>query len=161
MGFTHYYTRPIRKNHDDAKWTEFISNCIDVLHKLPEDIELGNGEGTTHDPIFDNTNVCFNGMDEEAHETFQITKVVPKQPDYRKGETEIFEFCKTARKPYDLMVCACLLLYKFHFWYVKVSSDGDIDDWKEAIALVVDSCPKTKTDLTTLLLENNLEWLGK
>lgn len=44
-----------------------------------------------------------------------------------------FAFCKTARKPYDLLVCSTLLLYK-HFWpEVQISSDGDFEDWESAI----------------------------
>ena len=149
MGYTHHVKRP-KKKHSDETWTKFISDCIDVKNNLPEDVVLGDGYGEKPDPIFDNTEVFFNGMHEDAHETFQIKKAASSG-----------DFCKTARKPYDLMVCACLLLYKHHFPYVQVSSDGDLDDWREAIALVVETCPKTKTDLTTLLLENDLEWLER
>lgn len=58
----------------------------------------------------------FNGdaSNDEAHETFafEIT---------HKG----FHFCKTARKPYDLAVCLCLLVMKFHIKGTEISSDGD------------------------------------
>ena len=54
--------------------------------------------------------------------------------DYRTDSGEAFDFCKTARKPYDLAVCLVLLAMKRHApKSVKVSSDGDWDgEWKEA-----------------------------
>lgn len=37
-----------------------------------------------------------------------------------------FDFCKTARKPYDAAVCACLVAFRHHFGGAfAVSSDGD------------------------------------
>lgn len=48
-----------------------------------------------------------------------------------------FMFCKTAYKPYDKYVTACLVLAKRHFGKdVKVSSDGEIKDWEKGIDLV-------------------------
>jgi hypothetical protein len=48
----------------------------------------------------------------------------------------MFEFCKTARKPYDIMVCCVLLAAKHHLKArVSVSSDGDLDEWQPAIDL--------------------------
>ena len=43
-----------------------------------------------------------------------------------------WSFCKTARKPYDLLVCACLIATHEILGY-DVSSDGDLEDWKPAI----------------------------
>ena len=38
------------------------------------------------------------------------------------------EFCKTARKPYDLAVCVTLILYSNYVSGVNVDSDGN---WKD------------------------------
>ena len=43
-----------------------------------------------------------------------------------------FNFCKTARKPYDLLVCACLIAAKKELNY-EVHSDGKKEDWQPAI----------------------------
>jgi hypothetical protein len=46
-----------------------------------------------------------------------------------------FDFCKTARKPYDLPVCACLIVLQHYFGdQFRVSSDGGIDtqSWPSA-----------------------------
>ena len=79
----------------------------------------GNGEG---EPIFTKDLICFNGKDDEAHETFMIRQ---------KGNDD-FEFCKTNRKPYDLMVCFSLLRLKHHFPDANISSDGTAKDWLAA-----------------------------
>ncbi|KAH8755044.1 hypothetical protein F5883DRAFT_526574 [Diaporthe sp. PMI_573] len=66
-----------------------------------------------------------NGRDEYGHETFHFP--------HNEGDN----WCKTDRKPYDLIVCATLLRAK-HLApnAVKISSDGDWDDWSEAVATV-------------------------
>lgn len=80
---------------------------------------VGNGE-----PVFTETEISFNG-DESlglAHETFSVDA----HPIY-------IEYCKTARKPYDLMVCAVLISMKKHLVNFSYSSDGDAQDWEPAI----------------------------
>ena len=48
-----------------------------------------------------------------------------------------FNFCKTARKSYDKYVVACLILAKLCFGNdVKISSDGDLEDWEEGKELI-------------------------
>ena len=42
----------------------------------------------------------------------------------------VCEFCKTNRKPYDIMVQLSMLRLKHHFPETKISSDGDSEDWK-------------------------------
>jgi hypothetical protein len=43
-----------------------------------------------------------------------------------------FDFCKTARKPYDAVVTACLILLKQTYGdAVEVSSDGSWSEWQD------------------------------
>lgn len=78
--------------------------------------------------------IRFNGLQDEGHETFMVTREMPKDPSYDPDSKESFDFCKTARKPYDLAVCLVLLSMSRHApKSFKVSSDGDWDgDWTEA-----------------------------
>ena len=73
------------------------------------------------------TKIQFNGLGNDGHETFGLTKEKPGK------DAEFFDFCKTARKPYDLAVGLALLIAKNHARNsIKVSSDGDWDsDWTE------------------------------
>ena len=133
MGYTHYWTP---KKTTAKKFKEFSNVCQKLHDNLPKttdtaggyysdfEIKIGNGQGLldkNNKPEFTKDYVWFNGVEELAHETFAISL----------NETD-WTFCKTARKPYDLLVCACLLASIDILGY-KVSSDGDIDDWKPAL----------------------------
>ena len=101
--------------------------CKNVLQIIPANtLKGGLGEG---EPIFNETEIWFNGDEKKGldHETFGITW---------KGEGG-FDFCKTARKPYDLAVCFCLLSFHNHFprEIFQLSSDGGEEEWQKALDL--------------------------
>jgi hypothetical protein len=75
--------------------------------------------------------ICFNGdgMEDLDHESFYFS------PNASKREKE-FSFCKTARKPYDLAVCATLIALKVRIPGFSYTSDGDAEEWKPAKAFV-------------------------
>lgn len=64
-------------------------------------------------PAYGDVGIQFNGIGNDAHETFCF-KAMEKSDD----------FCKTARKPYDLPVCEILLVLKAHLPSFELSSDG-------------------------------------
>lgn len=80
-------------------------------------------------PMMNESQIWFNGDEKKGmdHETFSIKW-------YPEGGVDR-GFCKTARKPYDILVCVSLLALNhaidnpdaFTF-----SSDGDNSDWEEA-----------------------------
>lgn len=133
MGYTHYW-RDMPTEHSEARWEMFVEAVEHVYEELPEFADgyfegepliIRNWEGKD-EPEFSLEGIYFNGDDSKGldHESFVIERV-PSRPD--------FSFCKTARKPYDLLVCSTLLLYK-HFWpEVQISSDGNFEDWESAI----------------------------
>ena len=51
----------------------------------------------------------------------------------------VFQFCKTAQKPYDIVVTQCLVVLK-HFLGddIQVNSDGGKEGFEEAIQLLTD-----------------------
>lgn len=79
------------------------------------------GPDGTGDPEVGPEEVAFNGRDEQGHESF----IFP-------GGTG-FNFTKTASKPYDKVVVACLLAARAHIPedVLEISSDGDWKDWEE------------------------------
>lgn len=97
-----------------------------------------------------------------GHETFVILRKVRKQDDWRSDKKAIFNFCKTACKPYDLMVTACLILYKYYFRNdVQISSDGNEEDWSEACKFIGVALPHGKgviveLKLSEILFERNI-----
>ena len=66
--------------------------------------------------------IRFNGLHDESHEDFF----------YREDQS--FDFCKTARKDYDVVVVATLCLVAY-FRLAQVSSDGGKEDWLLGLAL--------------------------
>lgn len=85
--------------------------------------------------VFNKDLIRFNGIGEDGHETFYLPKIYTrKMPSLLSHTDLLFQFCKTANKPYDLAVCCCLIIAKHYLGDdIKVSSDGSLDEWKEAI----------------------------
>jgi len=106
MGYTHYWRKPA----GITGWNEALPIIKDILNRHKDIIQKESDE--EGDPICDDKLIRFNGISDEGHETFWFT-----------NEAENFAFCKTARRPYDVVVCECLLVLK-HFTGVNVSSDG-------------------------------------
>lgn len=144
MGYTHYWRfhRDKMKTEKLRQTFKEVSEEIETLHKnLPlfrksgyyTDksilIKGGLGEGM---PIFNETEIWFNGESklDMDHETFCISW----------KDNDAFGFCKTARKPYDLLVCLSLLSFLDHYEseIFVLSSDGDAEDWQEAVDLYND-----------------------
>ena len=80
-----------------------------------------NGRG---EPIFTETEICFNGS--------RIFKNDLEDFIFRT-DGNFSGYCKTARNPYDLIVCCVLISIHIHMTGVKFESDGSIDDFEEAI----------------------------
>jgi hypothetical protein len=99
---------------------------IVAIAKSDLEIDLGDGRGDSGtEPDFGEAHFAFNGREDDGHETFYIA-----------GDVRGFTFCKTARKPYDVVVTAILCLCEF---YTKgtfgVISDGEPSDWQDGLKL--------------------------
>lgn len=156
MGYTHYWTPVVHTpNEKKKRFDKFFEVCKKLYENLPEHSESaggyykehpivivgGLGEGkpmigeymtekeqivvgqhTEWKTINHGRCVWFNGTDEGnlSHETFAIYE-----------DEADWSFCKTARKPYDLLVCACLIAAGKILGY-KINTDGTLEDWKPA-----------------------------
>jgi hypothetical protein len=137
MGYTHYWkfepnkvqnTEQLRKKFKKA--SQQIKKFAEWLPNKGIEIRGGLGEGK---PIFNETEVWFNGNQAEGldHETFGMHW---SRPNLLGNWSD---FCKTARKPYDLLVCFALLTFA-HIFPKEVfdfSSDGTMEDteWQHAV----------------------------
>lgn len=78
-----------------------------------------------------------------SHETFSLECEMRDIPEYKMDPERLkengglmFEFCKTAYKPYDLAVNVCLIIAKHHLRNdIKVNSDGETENWIEGMQL--------------------------
>ena len=106
MGFTRYWTFD---SLSEEKFKDFSSICETLIDNM--DIPLD-------DIAVSNTQVRFNGVDDDAHETFNF-----------KIDKRGFNFCKTATKPYDDVVCTCLYVAKLIFGDdIEIKQDCDASD---------------------------------
>jgi hypothetical protein len=100
-----------------------VSDMEKLIKASP--VPLAGGLGKGKPKITTGKSVVFNGVEKDGndHETFSF-------PD--DGGRN---FCKTAQKPYDLVVVACLAAAKDRLGpLLEVSSDGDPDEWEEGVA---------------------------
>lgn len=119
MGYTHSYGFKkgfIPTDEDFANAVYLFKSCLKGT-----DVILRNGVGEGEPTICDDK-VCFNGdaSTDDDYETFAIFK----KEDYN-GEPTQREFTKTARRPYDIACCLCLLSFKEIFGdNFEFGSDG-------------------------------------
>ena len=134
MGYTHYFYRPTHLNK--TGFAQAAADCAKVVKAA--DIPIQYEYDQAKPACFIDNLIWFNGVGDDGHETFAIPQILTPEswsnPD-EKGQ--YFNFCKTAQKPYDLCVTACLIILKHYFGNdFKVSSDGEQEDWVPAINLV-------------------------
>jgi hypothetical protein len=109
MGYTHYYQQgsiPSKALFDN--FTSHVSELIQMAWDIELDVSIS--------PDF----LDINGVGEESHENFIIRR-----------EDLTWDFCKTARKPYDTVVTAVLILARYTFPDFHLSSDGSWLDWRD------------------------------
>ncbi len=72
-----------------------------------------------------------------SYESFDLPRVFEPGESQKPDEHgRFFGFCKTAYRPYDLAVQACLVIAAHHLGdAMEVSSDGSMNEWQDAIAL--------------------------
>ena len=127
-GYTHYYTW--KQPPDDTS----LKACVADMNRLIEArksilVSPGRPESTPGSLKLSATNVDFNGISDKAHEPF----VFP----YAFSDHDSFNFCKTAWKPYDEVVTACLIVARDHFSpsVLEIDSDGSWSDWSRGAKL--------------------------
>lgn len=147
MGYTHYWTP---KKVSEDKFKDFARTCKELYKNLPkttdtaggyhldDQLEIRGWDGTGK-PTFTLKEISFNGNSERNldHETFRIA--------FNEFE---WSFCKTERKPYDLLVCACLIAARDIMGW-EVRSDGNIFGWKPAIEFYLDTIYDFKGETPT------------
>jgi hypothetical protein len=133
MGYTHYYT--VNSEATAEQYEAFLADAHEIIRtaEIYRGIALANGWGDKLGEWQADTDaVIFNGFNLESHETFSMTP-----------NTVGFNFCKTAYKPYDAVVTACLIALKDAYGDdVEISSDGQWGDWQNGAELYRDALAK-------------------
>lgn len=112
MGYTHYWT-----NFTELPPLYDTTKCrIQVVLARYDDILIGPDAGR---PLVTTGRVAFNGKGDDGCEDF----------DWDRYET--WDFCKTARKSYDIVVGMVLMILKKQYGTaMSVTSDGECEDWR-------------------------------
>jgi hypothetical protein len=114
---------------DAGIFAEFSEACHAVLTQELGDLIVGGADG--------DRGVLLNGRPGQAWEDFYIPRIDDRTRPIRDPQGRTFAFCKTARKPYDLAVTCCLLLFKDAFDdVIDVKTDGQDHDWEAARRVV-------------------------
>ena len=148
MGYTHYW-RQLR-DFTDTEWQELtrLTKLItadggDVLDYITCDVDPTPKDKMDTDWLYTGC-IAFNGIGDDEHETFIITKKKRAKREYEEQEDYdrqgAFGFCKTAHKPYDKYVVAVLCaIYRVQRDIMNISSDGNTADWTEGLFHAVHS----------------------
>ena len=108
MGYTHYFQ--LHTEPTEQAFTKFSNGAR----------QLAESSGVKLITEFNSESVVVNGIGENSHETLFISRTNLN-----------WEFCKTARKPYDEVVSSILILAKYLFPDMYLSSDGNWSEWRE------------------------------
>jgi len=136
MGYTHYFTfldchgntATVERAYQNA-----IKDCNKIIaayYNKNKGTELSLSGYSAHSNNYGGINL--NGKGELGHEAFNLREHFKQNLG--------FNFCKTARKPYDIVVTACLVVLKYHLAnFIEVSSDGQNIDWIQGLNLAYES----------------------
>lgn len=170
MGYTHYFYRSPTLPAEAFKL--FVEDVRKMLANLPAQYASA-GRGHNDKPIVicgpDGTGspeiseevIAFNGTKEGdlCHEPFVVEQVFEPQSWERPEEDgKYFTCCKTAFKPYDLLVVGCLYAAIHRFGKdVRVGSDGDDRDRSEGYEFYIRVCQPENPPKLSLHNEEEVE----
>jgi len=110
MGYSHYFKN--KPAFTDSQWAALTDDVKKLIKN--SNVPLGDANGEIGSkPVFNTRHIMFNGIGDDSHETAVVYK----------GASE-FEFCKTARKPYDSVVVEFYKLIRKHAPSTILNSDG-------------------------------------
>ena len=134
MGYTHYWRQ--YNGFNSYEWDKIVLHSLHLQAAIYPDVQLTDAE-------MSDFAICFNGIKPNNHETFALERVMPlpNLTDRLPEKDHFFSFCKTAQKPYDLMVmCVLLVANKLEPDVITYATDGEKSDWQPAIILVKNVC---------------------
>lgn len=130
MGYTHYwgFKKPAKNTAEKTEvlYKKTILECQKVIKYYYK--ENGGISGySAHTKLGQYGGINFNGKGELGHETFTLRE------HYNQNE---WDFCKTAQKPYDIVVVACLAILSYRMGHlIDVESEGYGSDHIDGIKL--------------------------
>jgi hypothetical protein len=149
MGYTHYFYQ--YRDLADDEWRALQSGFLRLialdgvppLARIDEDFETP--------PYVDDHTIYFNGVGEDGHENI----VISREAGPSWGGDGAFNFCKTASKPYDVVVTAVLAYLDSSFPDAfTVRSDGAPYDWEKGVSLAHKAWPEVDISVPREVLKD-------
>ncbi len=147
MGYTHYWTHKRRFTNSD--WQDVVADLTAIMEAAHAEELFAIGDTCGEKPLASPRDAhCgdifgFNGLDDDAHETFIIYQNRRPLDSWQKPSQRGWDFCKTARKSYDVAVTACLIYLESRFpEHFSTSSDGESSDWQDGLGLARRALPR-------------------
>ena len=150
MGYTHYWE--IKPTVNKKQYKLALAKIRELIELYKHKIPVGNTAGGYYSEYTEEilagghgekpikkseyrTWISFNGLGDMSHETFSLPSTALKDTG--------FSFCKTARKPYDVIVVASLAILKHYLAdEFKFTSDGSIEDLIDGFKLAQSLLPE-------------------
>jgi hypothetical protein len=145
--YTHYWTREAGSEIDPETWGRITKDVSALLANLPAKTDTAGGyhakdplkvvldQGKRAPAKVNDEEIYFNGAGKLGYETFVFERITPEPERWERDGRQ--DFCKTDRRPYDLAVCATLLVIHRHApGFAKIESDGTPAEWEPARRLV-------------------------
>lgn len=146
IGYTHYFQQG--RDFSLDSWKQVREDIAVILnhtqHVQGVPLANGNGEPGTQ-PQIDGNEISLNGVGpNNNHESFCVYRKRKPLESWQSPSERGWGFTKTAQKPYDIAVVACLAyLESIHpAQFERVSSDGDGHDWLAGVELAKAALPR-------------------
>jgi hypothetical protein len=144
MGYTHYFEfkvpKGIKARDLEERYQTAIAECSKVARHWNtvvavkgsvDDFARLSGFSAHTKPSEKYGGLQLNGKGEYAHEPFEL-----REHFKQNMENGALHSCKTAHKPYDTVIVACLAILKYRLGdAIEVSSDGNATDWMHGVRL--------------------------
>src|ERR1700687_2433976 len=134
MGYTHYWEFKLihgKANETEALYQRAIKDCARIIRSYSA-TKGGLWGYTAHTKVGKYGGIEVNGKGADGHETFRLREHFTQN----LGSICGYGFCRTAAKPYDVVVTACLVVLKHRLkGAFAVSSDGRREDWAHGTLL--------------------------
>lgn len=158
MGYTHYWEfkkpKSIKGKHQEIEDTYQLAvrqcqRLVKAYNKQVKSLDLKHPDRlsgySAHTKLNDYLGLEVNGTSDLGHETFSFRD--------HWSANDANNFCKTVRKPYDVVVTACLIIMKHYLKDLfEVGTDGQSQDWTNGLKLARDV-----TKIKSLIIPETIE----
>lgn len=147
MGYTHYWYQNELPEKEFKDFTYAVRNLLEAT-----DIPIVGGFGDPGtQPVITSELVSFNGLEDDSHETFYFQRIPDARGFSSRKDYAGFNFCKTARKPYDIVAVAALCIADVIFeGHIEISSDGMPEEWAEGLEFAKEIFPTARIPATVV-----------